>query len=113
MPGEAAEYFRQAFKLALELSVQARVGIIYYGLGGVALQTGDLVIAANWMSLAVTIEKTTGSASRTMLDSLSQRYLSELQDRLDPTLFNTNWQAGQQLTLDQAIAYGGEYLLTL
>jgi predicted ATPase/class 3 adenylate cyclase len=113
MPGEAAEYFRQAFKLALELSVQARVGIIYYGLGGVALQTGDLVIAANWMSLAVTIEKTTGSASRTMLDSLSQRYLSELQDRLDPTLFNTNWQAGQQLTLDQAIAYGEEYLLTL
>jgi hypothetical protein len=91
LPVQVVEYFRQAFKLALDLSVQARVGAIYHGLGGGALQRGDLFDAANWMSLAVTIEKTTSYASRFMLDSLQERYLKALKERLDPTVFAANW----------------------
>ena len=108
---QAVAYFRQAFKLALDLSVQARLGVIYYGLGGAALQTGDLAGAVNWMSAAVTILKTVGDASRVWMDSFQERYLKELKDRLDPASFNANLEAGQLLTMDQAIAYGEEHLI--
>ena len=76
------------------------------------MQTGNLLGAVNWMSLAVTIQKTTGSTSRFMPDRLQERYLNELKSSFEPEVFNAMWEASQRLTMDQAIAYGEEHLIT-
>ena len=110
-PDLAVEQFRQAFKLALELSVFPRVGTIYQGLGVVAMQSGNLEESVHWMSLAETIAKATGLTARIMLDKLQERYMKELKDLLDPALFNAYWEDGQRLSMDQAIAFGKEHLL--
>ena len=76
------------------------------------MQTGNLLGAVTWMSLAVTIQKTTGSTSRFMPDRLQERYLKELKSRFEPEAFNAMWESSQRLSLEEAIAYGEDHLIT-
>lgn len=110
MPESALQHLSQAFQLALECSVQERLGSIYMGLGGAAMQTGDLISAVTWMSLAETIMKATGYVSRIMIDNIQERYLKGLKAKLSPQDFKPIWETAQGLTMEQAIAYGKERL---
>lgn len=94
--------------IAITSSVQQRLGIIFAGLGGIALREGKLDNAANWFGVADMMITTTGYHTRFFPEEICQRYLSELKSQSDPDVFQAAWKEGNSMTLEQAITFALE-----
>ena len=101
----ARTHFRRGIEVAISYSVQQRLGVIFAGLGGVALREGKLSEAANWFGIADMMVTTTGYHTRFFPEAISQRYLTELRSLLNPDVFQTAWQEGNSRVLEEAIAW--------
>ncbi len=62
------------------------------------------------MSLAETIVKKSGYNSRITIDQLIEHYRGELKTLVEPAAYQATWDAAQELSLEQAIAFGEENL---
>lgn len=101
----AKTHFRQGIQTAVSNSVQQRVGMIYAGLGGVALRHGNFHEAARRFGIAEMFITTTGYYARFVLERISQDYLAQVKSLLDPGVFQAVWDEGRAMTMEQAIEY--------
>jgi non-specific serine/threonine protein kinase len=101
----AKTYFRQGIQTAVSNSVQQRLGMIYAGLGGVALWQGNSHEAARWFGIAEMIITTTGYYARFLLETISQGYRAQVRSLLDPDVFQAAWEEGRAMTIEQAVEY--------
>jgi len=101
----AKTYFQQGIQTAVTNSVQQRLGMIFAGLGGVALRQGNSREAARRFGIAEMIFTTTGYYSRFLLETISQRYLAQVRTLLRPDAFQVAWEEGHAMTIEQAVEY--------
>jgi predicted ATPase len=103
--GMAWQHFRHGIETAITNSAQQRLGIIFAGLGGIALHEGKHYNAASWFGVSDMMIATTGYHTRFFPEEICQRYLSELKSQSDPDVFKAAWEEGNSMTLEQAIAF--------
>jgi predicted ATPase/DNA-binding SARP family transcriptional activator len=104
-PGTARKHFEKGIWAAVSNFAQQRLGLIYAGLAGVALQQGNLYEAAQWFGIAEMTISTTGYYARFFPDVISQGYLAQVKSLLDPHTFRAAWEEGRAMTIEQAIDY--------
>jgi predicted ATPase/DNA-binding SARP family transcriptional activator len=99
----AWHYFRRGIQTAVSNSAQQRLGIIYAGLGGIALRERKFYEAARWFGISEMTIMTTGYYGRAFPEATSQHYRAQVKSLLDPDVFQTAWQEGCAMTLEQAV----------
>jgi tetratricopeptide (TPR) repeat protein len=100
----ASHYFRQGIQTSVSNSVQQRLGVIFTGLGGIALREEKFYEAARWFGISEITIATTGYYARVFPAAISNRYIEETRSLLDPHTFQTAWEEGRAIAIDQAIS---------
>jgi predicted ATPase/class 3 adenylate cyclase len=106
--GRARQYFLHGIETAISNSVQQKLGVIFAGLGSIALYEGKLYDAANLFGVSDMMITTTGYHTRFFPEEICQRYLLELKSQSNPDAFQVAWKEGNSMTLEQAIAFALE-----
>jgi predicted ATPase/DNA-binding SARP family transcriptional activator len=103
---EAKAEFVESLSIFQKLEYARGITLCLAGLAGVASSTGQAERAAKLLAMAGTTLKASnvplpmGPADQEAYD----RYLAATRAQLDPHLFAAAWEAGQQMTLTQAVA---------
>jgi predicted ATPase len=99
----ARGFFRQGIQTAISNSVQQRLGVIFIGLGGIVFREGKFRDAVRWFGISEMVITTTGYYARVFPDAISNVYIAEAKSLLDPKIFQTAWEEGRAMTMEQAI----------
>jgi predicted ATPase len=110
--GRAAEHFKESILLQKEHGViTGLMAACVAGLGGVAAARGQFVRAAQLLG-AVGAELTAREANGVHMELQDRveidRCVAEIRAQPDTAAFHAAWEAGQKMTLDEAIAYALE-----
>jgi predicted ATPase/DNA-binding SARP family transcriptional activator len=106
-PPQARAWLAQAMAEAEAIGFRSGLTDLLHGFAALALQGGDLLCAARLFGAAEKLSQRLGRQSHSPpLLMLNERYLTTLRQRVDPAALQKAWQEGQQMPLEEALAYG-------
>ena len=102
---EAAQLYRTAIVIWLELGHHAAVAHQLESLAMIATAYGDALRAARLFGAAEALRETLKSAMKDVEREEYSRTISALRLGLDEARFRAEWEAGRAMALERAIAY--------
>jgi non-specific serine/threonine protein kinase len=106
---EAGFRFYEGIELANKFGMQRTIASCILGFAGIALGRGDLGRAARLFGAAEALIKITGSIYHDPYEeATNKRNLTKLRSWMDERIFATAWAEGEQMDLEEVIAYALE-----
>jgi predicted ATPase/DNA-binding SARP family transcriptional activator len=103
---EAENRFKQAFEEIQTVKYTSGLPDCLYGLAGTAMLQGNLPRSARLFGAAQGLAETFGAPTHEpALLAIIERNLAALRLRMEPAALQKAWQEGQQMTLQQALAF--------
>ncbi|MEI7847864.1 MAG: tetratricopeptide repeat protein [Chloroflexota bacterium] len=100
---EAREHILHSLRLRQEMGEQLQQTSNLVGVAWLALQAGDATQAAQWLGAVDSALKTLDVAMEPDVMHFHAQTLAAVRSQLGPAAFQSAWQAGQRLTLEEAV----------
>jgi tetratricopeptide (TPR) repeat protein len=108
---QAGRYFQAGLERARKVGTRRRLVNCILGFGGIALGVGELGRSACLFGAAEALVKVTGSRhDQPDEEAINLHNLAELRTALDEKTFAAAWAEGEQMNLEETIAYALEGL---